>query len=135
MDKKEFEEKLIKDFPGLYADMYGDASKTCMAWGVEIGPGWYDLVYDLSAKLNAIIQTFPKEYAQNFRFSQIKEKLGGLRIHMTKTSPEMRELIHKAESDSYHICHRCGQPGKLVKASWLYTSCKEHAKQEHKNQF
>ena len=136
MEKKEFEEKLIKDFPNLYMDMYGDPGKTCMAWGVEIGPGWHDLVYNLSSELDTIIQTFPKDLAKNYRFSQIKEKLGGLRVHMTMTTPEMRALIHNAERDSYHICQRCGKPGKLIKASWLYTSCKEHVKQqEHQNQF
>ena len=135
MDKKEFEAKLVKSFPSLYADMYGDMSKTCMAWGVEIGPGWYDLVYELSAKIDAIIQTFPKDYAQNYRASQVKEKFGGLRFYMTKSTPEIQELIHQAESESFKMCQTCGKPGKIVTGGWLYASCKEHAKPEHKKQF
>lgn len=135
MNKKEFEAKLVENFPDLYADMHGDASKTCLAFGVEIAPGWYDLVYSLSAKVDAIIQSFPKEIAKNYRVSQVKEKFGGLRFYMTTSTPEVAELIHEAESVSYKLCQTCGQPGKLVTGGWLYVSCKDHAKQEHKNQF
>lgn len=135
MDKKEFEEKLVKDFPNLYADMYGDYSQTCLAFGVEIGPGWFDLVYNLSVKIEAVIASFPKEDAKNYRAAQVKEKFGGLRFYMTRSNQEIHDLIAEAESESYKVCQRCGQPGKLVKAGWLYTSCKEHAKKEHKEQF
>lgn len=135
MNKEEFEDKLVKDFPLLYADMYGSPQETCLSHGLNIKPGWFDLVYELSSNINALVEQFPKEHMAAYKVSQVKEKLGGLRLHMDEWTPEMMALIRKAESDSYHICETCGQPGKLVNASYLYTSCKEHAKQQHQNQF
>ena len=135
MDNKEFEAKLVKDFPLLYADMYGDPAKTCLSHGLYIRPGWFDLVYELSSNINSLVSQFPKEIMATYKVSQVKEKLGGLRFHMDEWTPEMMILIRKAESDSYHICETCGQPGKLVVASYLYTSCKEHAKPQHQKQF
>ena len=44
---EELEVKLVKRHPDLFTDYYGDPMKTCMAWGMEHGDGWYSLIESL----------------------------------------------------------------------------------------
>ena len=55
MDAK-LTEKLYKEFPLLYAESKLDMSRTCMCWGFSHDNGWYDLIYELSAKLEPMIE-------------------------------------------------------------------------------
>lgn len=58
------DEKLTKAFPLLYRDRYGDMRSTCMVWGYpfsENQPGWFDLVWELSSKLEPLIQKWIDE--------------------------------------------------------------------------
>lgn len=132
--KKELDDKLVQDFPNLYADRNASMQVTCMCWGFP-GDGWFDLIYDLSKKLEFLILLLPDEQRKEMKASQVKEKFGGLRFYMTYYNEDMAKLIREAENKSYHICEECGKPGQLVKAGWYYTSCKDCAKPEHKNQF
>lgn len=132
--KKELDDKLVELFPNLYADRHASMQETCMCWGFP-GDGWYNLIFELSRKLELMILLLPEAQRKEMKASQVKEKFGGLRFYMTYHNPEMAKLISKAEHDSYHICEECGKPGQLIQAGWLYTSCKEHAKEEHKDRF
>ena len=139
MTKKEFEAKLLKEFPNLFADMYGDMRETCMHWGVCTGEGWFDLIYQLCQKLEPMILAVPEDKRKFYKASQVKEKLGGLRFYMRASTNEMENVIDEAEELSYQTCEKCGKPGQLCgdynKGEWLYTSCKEHAKDQHKKNF
>lgn len=53
--KKELQEKLFNDFPLLYGDCSKDMSQSCMFWGIDCGDGWYDILYELSSKIETII--------------------------------------------------------------------------------
>lgn len=129
--KKELEEKLREDFPILYQDLYGDPSKTCMAWGFSHGDGWYDLVRDLSENLTKEINKLPEEERIKFKALQVKEKFAELRYYfMGPTTEEMDRLIEEAECKSIEICEACGKPGRVVGKRWLYTACEEHTKEE-----
>jgi len=51
-------QKLIKAFPLLYADCISSPSsqRSFMHFGFSCGDGWFDLLWDLSAKLEPLIQ-------------------------------------------------------------------------------
>jgi len=55
--KEELDNKLVKAFPLLYGDRYGDKTETLMCWGFP-GDGWFDIIWDLSSKLEPLIQKF-----------------------------------------------------------------------------
>lgn len=59
--KRELQEKLFKEFPLLYQDRTKSMMETCMCWGIECGKGWYDILYNLSSKLEPLIQKFYDE--------------------------------------------------------------------------
>lgn len=56
--KKELEHKIVEAHPLLYRDRYADPRSTCMCWGLSVGDGWYKIIWDLSQKLEPLIQKF-----------------------------------------------------------------------------
>ena len=56
--KKELDEKLVKTFPLLYGDRSAPMQSTAMCWGFSCGDGWFDIIWDLSSKLEPLIQKF-----------------------------------------------------------------------------
>jgi hypothetical protein len=59
--KKEFELRMKHQFPLLYRDMWGHARRTCMAFGLDVGDGWAELIEDVSAKLEPKIKEMKEE--------------------------------------------------------------------------
>lgn len=121
--KKELEEKLVKAYPNLYQDYGGSKYETCMAWGFECNDGWYEIIDNLSAKLEVLGAVA----------EQVKEKFGGLRFYVLCTRPDTREqiydLIHDAEVKSYKTCEICGKEGKPIGKAWITTLCKNCAEE------
>jgi len=133
------DKKLCQDFPLLYADRNGDVHTTCLVWGFSCDDGWYQLLYDLSSKLEPLIQKFidEKKYDPDVyepscnwwpRATQVKEKFGSLRFYMSYATSEMHQLIEEAENLSQVTCERCGQPGKLTGKNWLQCLCEAHTR-------
>jgi len=89
-------------------------------FGWEIGKGWEQLCSDLVIDL--------KKLGWDGTIAQVKEKFGGLRFYIGSGNDAIWERIQKAENDSYTICEKCGNPGKLREGGWLKTLCDEHAK-------
>ena len=127
------ENTLTTTFPLLYQDRHANPQHTAMCWGFECGDGWYDLIYTLSEKLEREIEKFNKENPTTeyrLRASQVKSKYGTLRFYMSSGTETIWNLITKAEKASASVCELCGNPGKLVGTTWLYTLCPYH---EHKH--
>jgi len=124
------DKKLCADFPLLYGDRNGNMQNTCMVWGFDCNDGWYQLIYDLSSKLEPLIkmylETATKEEAEYYpRAMQVKEKFGTLRFYMTSATDEMYKLIQEAEDKSGEICETCGKPGKCRNGGWITCLCDE----------
>jgi len=47
----ELDKKLVESFPNLYKDRYADMRTTCLCWGFEHGDGWFQILWDVSEKL------------------------------------------------------------------------------------
>ena len=64
---------------------------------------------------------------------QVKEKFGGLRFYFGGLNAidweRIEPIVNKAESESYHVCEQCGEPGKLRNFSWIQTLCHKHAEE------
>jgi len=113
---------LLKDFPKLYKQYYDDKMNTCMCWGFDCLDGWFDLIYDLSQKLEIVSPTTEA--------TQVKEKFGGLRFYHNGVTEEGYKLIQNAEAKSYHICEICGNKGVVREdLGWVRTLCLKHYKE------
>jgi len=74
---QEQDQELVKNFPNLYKDRYGDMKNTCLCWGFECGSGWYNLIYELSEKLEEKILEIKKQNPP-VRFYKIKKKFDNI---------------------------------------------------------
>jgi hypothetical protein len=126
----EQDEKLVKAFPKLYADRHASMKDTCMCWGFSCGDGWFQLIWDLSEKIEKEINKVEEDSPElkgKIKASQVKEKFGGLRFYMTQETKEISDLISKAEAASERICDVCGKEGDVRnKNGWLSCRCSEH---------
>ena len=68
----------------LFRDLYGDPMDTCMHWGLECDDGWFGIIERLCRRLEEVAPP-------GFKFTQVKEKFGGLRIYSTKGTEETQE--------------------------------------------
>ena len=121
---EELQAKLVKKYPTVFKEWGGDPRKTCMAWGITTGDGWYNIIDELCAKLEPL----------GIVAAQVKEKFGGLRFYTGSIAEDKWEEVHgwinEAEAKSYETCEQCGEPGKRVGGSWVRTLCDECEKKK-----
>jgi len=118
--KKELQQKFQEDFPQFFVDLNGDPTKTCMSaahGGIAIGEGWHDL-------LRTLCEDLSKVAGPDFKFEQIKEKFGTLRIYSSGSNEETNKLIDAAEAASQDICENCGtKEGVTLEGRWIRALC------------
>jgi len=119
-------EMLNQTFPNLYRGPRG------RGMGFECGDGWFDLIAELSTKLEAEIMKQTEEDRQYVMASQVKEKFGTLRFYMSQETDEMSKLINEAEDKSAETCEQCGNKGELRQDGWWSTLCDTHHQEREK---
>ncbi|MDP1719375.1 MAG: hypothetical protein Q8L24_03055 [bacterium] len=99
----------------------------------ECGNGWFDILSELCAKLDAL------KLGPDFKVIQIKEKLGILAFYLETwpqdRKPEIDQLIIEAERKSIKTCESCGRPGRrtsLGHGCCLVTFCKKCLKKANR---
>lgn len=130
--KKELQEQLYTKYPKLFRQKDLSIKESCMPWGIDFRPGWYQLFDSLCSFLQWHIDQ--NGYPQ-VEFQQVKEKFGSMTIYWTTV--EGRDTIEKydekynyfegaidfAEQISTHTCEECGQPGKIRDGGWVTVLC------------
>ena len=118
--KKEIEQQFQTDFPQFFVDLNGDPRKTCMSpahGGIAINSGW-------NALLRKLCEDLVKVAGPEFKFAQIKEKFGQLRVYVEGGNAETNQLIDKAEEDSASICENCSSTENVtMEGSWIRALC------------
>jgi hypothetical protein len=128
----ELENQLYEKYSILFDNRHKSPAESCMAFGIECGDGWYDLlsavcwqIYQREQNIKNRLKYEGKD--ENtwipVRFDQIKEKFGGLRIYYSGGDDYVRGTISMAEEMSYKICEVCGNKGKPNKSGWITTLC------------
>lgn len=134
--------KLLNKFPELYLCLRRKS--------FECGDGWFDMIYEMSEKLQAIFdekgacpEHAPKgEECEDYYvgFTIVKEKYGGLRLQGSVgiNIDGVRDLIDEYENKSLVTCETCGNPCKAYAEpvaegpmAWIETIC-ERCKKERK---
>jgi len=106
---------LCTKFPNLYdEDFY-----------FECNDGWFNLIYDLSEKINKLMTNVKGEARTWIEVVQVKEKFGTMRFYMSTGTEEIFEVIDEAEKESAHICEMCGNPGTTRCNGWFVTLCND----------
>lgn len=148
---KELQEKLVKTYPNIFRDIGGDPMKTCMAWGIECGDGWYPIIDSLCSVIKNTVENVKQRWSDkvpdllfDVRAAQVKEKYGSMRFYIDididtredlddRLKTDLRrsmESIHgavwMAESMTYRFCENCGKMGSIDYGQmWLRCECEE----------
>lgn len=131
-------QKLYTDFPRLYRKAI--AGKR-MHYGFECGDGWFNLVHQLSADIEAEALALGLDSKVWPEALQVKEKFATLNFYCAAGKrnidgrgmvPSIRDLITKAEIASATICEKCGCLGELQTSDYWHVICAAcAAKQEN----
>lgn len=99
----------------------------------EFFKGWFPIFTALCVEIDQVLG----EHRECFRWVQVKEKLGVLRLYFDlEGAPEplsdtVRELVLQAQRESSRRCMVCGESANLSRQStWLVTVCPLHEPDE-----
>jgi len=131
-------EKLRKTFRKLYPEFHPSNAMRNAPFYFECRDGWFQLIWNLSEKLEAEITNLEAKYASDNdvkmpQARQVKEKFGGLRFYMVPTTETIEKMIKEAMKISEITCEVCGEPGELRGDRWMYTLCEQHKDKKGSN--
>lgn len=115
----ELTQKLAQEFPEQFDP------KGTQCWS-HVCPGWLEPVRAVMVEVRAL--------GIELKWSQIKEKFGGLRMYASYANKDdyqlVRPLIEAAEDACSNRCFSCGAPAELRQdRGWYRTSCERCASQ------
>ena len=133
---KELELKLVEKYPKILRDYGGDPMQTCMAWGVDVDSGWYNLLDKCMEKLQYFCDFCTKNGNPiQVVATQIKSKFAQLSFYYsgeggTRTDWDIiDDIISQTERLSAQTCEVSGEHGYLcLKGGWYMTLCYEEAR-------
>jgi len=137
--KTELELELVKKYPKILRDYKGDMMKTCMAWGMECGDGWYKLLDECMEKLQYFCDLCFYKSGEEVQVvaSQIKEKYGTLSFYTDAYCANnvqrdiIDDIISEAERKSAYTCEVTGERGEAChRGGWYRTLCYEQARKD-----
>lgn len=123
-------DKFEKAYPLL---MHQQDDNSFNRFGLEVGPGWYPLIFEMFGFMDDLQQRSGKAVS----ISQIKEKFGTLRIHcrMPCESVEQELIEDVFECLSAKTCDFCGSEGRIGSHKGLWaTRCDKHRDIKHYKQ-
>lgn len=131
--------ELYEKYPVFFSNKDKSRRESCMAFGIECNNGWYNIISNLCWMINQHENninlrtkfkqkedaSYQSDYS-SFKFDQIKEKFGGLRIYFSGGDDYIRGLVNMAEAISYNTCEICGNKGQANKNGWITVLCDAH---------
>lgn len=112
-----------------YPYLYRRAVELGYSFAFECGDGWFDIINELSAKLEEMIVPFMEDFDIDNESvpcaEQVKEKWGILCFYMSTSTDEMDDAICDAEVKSAYTCEVCGKPATHYPHGWAKTRCDE----------
>lgn len=134
----ELEDKLCKRFNFYRREL--PMTESLMCFGFSHGDGWFNIIWELSEKIEEIINKYNPTDKQAldllidyplFNVTQVKEKFGTLRFYyemrldVPEAHDEIMKVIDEAELKSAKTCERCGKPGTQTESGWIKTLCND----------
>lgn len=134
--KEELQLELLKKYPKILKNFGGDPMQTCMAWGIDVEDGWYNLLDHCMKKLQYFCDICSKDGRDvQVVADQIKEKFGGLRFYVSIYGTEnvedciIDDIISEAERKAVNTCEITGENGSLCnRGGWYKTLCRKEAR-------
>ena len=120
---RSFEKLLKARFPILYNGL-GVVWRDGGIGHLEVGVGWYGLLYELGLRIEPELEMMPKK--ERGSLVQIKEKFARLTFYFVRNKNEkIDNAISEIAKISLETCEWCGKKGKLSDLGWMKTLCDE----------
>ena len=116
------QESLYEKYPKFFRQKDLGIEKSCLAFRIETGPGWFTLIDRMCL---AIKNRILNHEELTFEFAQIKEKLGALRVYWDGGDDYIAGIVSMAGHMSSKICEQCGNVGKIRDERWLRCECEQ----------
>lgn len=122
--------ELIATYPFLlprnvFTDEIDDDYDYSYTWADDVPDGWRALFLQCCEDLKT--QLIADNQLQTFRFCQIKEKYGTLRMYNYGCSSAAQSILDKYEWLSQFVCISCGKPATVETRGWISPFCDECA--------
>lgn len=107
--KDELEDQLLRKYPRIFRDRYAPITRSLMAFGLEVGDGWYNIIEVLCSQIQGHITWQRNSRARVLRYNRALDRglrgdLRGLRHHYSSggwsepyVSNKVEEALQKAE--------------------------------------
>lgn len=124
------EQELISRHPSIFRDCGKSPRETCMAWGIDCGPGWYGLIDEMCDRFDKLRELTGVGVVAD----QVKEKFGTLRFYYhTECDSEadpfwdtvVMDIVDLYDIKSSCRCESCGKRGEMRGGGWLMVRCDE----------
>jgi hypothetical protein len=92
--RKELEQRVVERWPTWF-NTGGDIRHTAMPWGFTHDDGWFDILWRLCEDLEPLVTEMERAGGPKFEVLQVKEKFGGLRIHVNHANDAIRQRSAK----------------------------------------
>lgn len=92
----ELDKKLVKKYPKIFADRYGDMRNTAMCWGFECGDGWYNIIDLLCSDLQWNTDNNNKDYVIKNKFLR---KFIPILLKLTEYIPKFKHKLRNKISN------------------------------------
>lgn len=71
---RHYDRYLCKKYPKLFRNRHASIRESCMAWGFDVGNGWFHIIYALCANIQNHINWSRKNRATALRFNRALHK-------------------------------------------------------------
>lgn len=122
LPRNRFTGKAVDDYDYSYTEL-----------DMEVPYGWKELCKNLCAEIKRLLlkagKIDEKDYLNDYRIMQVKEKFGQLRWYdngiPSCVYDEWMKVMYEYEDISEKTCIHCGKPAKMCYTSWIAPFCKE----------
>ena len=100
---------LLERYPEIFVNYGGDMTKTCMAWGFEIGNGWFDIMDKCCANIQNNYENAKRQYEYRLKeynksdeeIAEQVEKFGEHMKRPEKPPEEPTQLVAEQVKEKY----------------------------------
>jgi hypothetical protein len=129
---RQLRKALIEEYPYLQprkattGEVHPDYDYQYIVGEYDLPEGWVQLFLQACDDIRE-----PLEKAgdlEKFRFLQVKEKYGQMRLYHSGAADEVCDILSKYEFLSEQVCSECGKPAVAMTRGWICPYCNEHVK-------
>ena len=127
---RQLRKTLIEEYPYLLprsmttGEVHPDYDYTYIVGEYDLPEGWLELFLQCCEDIKAPL--VKAGLLNDFRFLQIKEKYGSMRMYDSGATEEVHDIIDKYEFLSQQVCCECGKPAAVMTSGWICPYCAEH---------